>query len=107
MAFDISKILVKFFGSRNERMVKSYSTVSTEALEFEEQVKKLSDEELKAKTTEFKATLQGGVSAESILPEAFAVVRETAWYRNSDLCQRQLSRGCALADDDALSVDDR
>jgi len=74
----VSKTLVKVFGSRNERLVKAYSIISQQASEFEEQTKKLGDEALKAKTAEFKAALKAGTQPEDILPEAFAVVRETA-----------------------------
>jgi len=80
----VSKILLKVFGSRNERMVKVYSVITQEAGQFEETVKQLSDEALKAKTEEFKAALQGGGRPEDILPEAFAVVREAA-RRNVDM----------------------
>ncbi len=74
----ISKILLKIFGSRNERLVKAYSAVARQAGGFEEQIQKLDDESLRAKTAEFKAKLQAGAKAEDILPEAFAVVREAA-----------------------------
>ncbi len=80
MAFEkISKSLVKVFGSRNERLIKNvYLPVALKAGEFEEQVKKLDDEALKAKTAEFKAAIKAGTNPEDILPEAFAVVREVA-----------------------------
>ena len=74
----VSKTLVKVFGSRNERLVKAYSVIAEQASEFEEQTKKLDDEALKAKTAEFKATIKAGTKPEEILPEVFAVVRETA-----------------------------
>ena len=74
----INKILIKVFGSRNERLIKAYSVIALEACEFEEQTKKLDDEELKAKTAEFKAALKAGTRPEDILPEAFAIVREAA-----------------------------
>jgi len=74
----VSKTLVKVFGSRNERLVKVYSVIAQQASEFEEQTKKLDDEALKAKTAEFKAALKAGTKPEEILPEVFAVVRETA-----------------------------
>ncbi len=74
----VSKTLVKVFGSRNERLVKSYSTIAQQAAEFEEQIRVLSDEALKAKTAEFKAAIESGTSPEDILVEAFAVVREAA-----------------------------
>jgi preprotein translocase subunit SecA len=78
------KILLKIFGSRNERLIKAYSTIARQAGEFEEQIKKLDDEALKAKTAEFKAAIKSGASPEDILPEAFAVVREAA-RRNVDM----------------------
>jgi len=79
MAFEkLNKSLVKVFGSRNERMVKAYMTVAKQAGEFEEQIKALDDEQLTAKTGEFKAVLTNGRQPEDILPEAFAVVREAA-----------------------------
>ena len=74
----INKTLVKVFGSRNERLVKSYSVIAQQAGEFEEQIKNLNDESLRAKTTEFKAAIEAGKKPEDILPEAFAVVREAA-----------------------------
>jgi preprotein translocase subunit SecA len=80
----ISKILVKVFGSRNERLVKAYSLVAEQAGEFEEEIKQLDDKALKAKTAEFKAALKAGAGPEEILPEAFAVVREAA-RRNVDM----------------------
>ncbi len=80
----ISKILLKIFGSRNERMIKSYSVIARQAGEFEESVKRLSDESLRAKTEEFKEALKVGGRPEDILPEAFAVVREAA-RRNVDM----------------------
>jgi preprotein translocase subunit SecA len=79
MAFEkISKVLIKIFGSRNERLVKSYSVVAEQAQAFEEQIKSLSDEQLKEKTSEFKSRLKEGAKPEDILGEAFAVVREAA-----------------------------
>jgi len=78
------KFLVKIFGSRNERLIKGYSVIAQKASQFEEQLKTLSDEQLKAKTAEFKAALGAGKTPEDILPEVFAVVRETA-RRNVDM----------------------
>jgi len=85
MAFEkISRILIKIFGSRNERLVKGYMTVARQAAAFEEQMKQLSDEALRAKTAEFKAAIAGGKRAEDLLPEVFATVREAA-RRNVDM----------------------
>jgi preprotein translocase subunit SecA len=80
MPFDkVGKGLVKVFGNRNERLLKNvYFPIAEKAGRFEEQMQKLDDEALKAKTTEFKDKLAAGNSPEDILPEAFAVVREAA-----------------------------
>ncbi|MHC4293798.1 MAG: preprotein translocase subunit SecA, partial [Planctomycetota bacterium] len=74
----INKFLVNIFGSRNERLIKSYDKIVLDTNQFEEQIKSLSDEQLKGKTEEFKTALNNGTSSDSILPEAFAVVREAA-----------------------------
>ncbi|HEG43745.1 MAG TPA: preprotein translocase subunit SecA [Phycisphaerales bacterium] len=74
----VSKFFLKIFGSRNERIVKTYLTYAVGALDFEEQIKALDDDALHAKTAEFKAKLADGASPEDIQLEAFAVVRETA-----------------------------
>jgi preprotein translocase subunit SecA len=75
----VSKTLVKVFGSRNERLLKNvYAPIAQRAGEFEDQMKQLDDETLKAKTAEFKAAIEVGANPEDILPEAFAVVREAA-----------------------------
>ena len=54
----VSKILLKVFGSRNERLIKAYSVIAVQAGAFEEQTKKLDDESLKAKTAEVKAAIK-------------------------------------------------
>ena len=74
----VSKTLVKVFGSRNERLVKSYSVIARQAGEFEDEMRGLSDEALRAKTDEFKAAIRSGTRPEDMLPQAFAVVREAA-----------------------------
>jgi len=73
------KIFDKFFGSYSDREIKRIiSTVDMiEALDSE--MTALSDEELRAKTEEFKTRLNDGSTLEDILPEAFAVVREASW----------------------------
>ena len=79
MAFEkFSKILVKIFGSRNQRIVKAYMSIALQAGEFEPEMKQLSDEQLRGKTAEFKAMLNNGTAPDEILPQAFAVVREAA-----------------------------
>ncbi|MBL7107441.1 MAG: preprotein translocase subunit SecA, partial [Phycisphaerae bacterium] len=74
----ISKILLKVFGSRNERLIKAYSAIAEDAAHFEENTKQLSDEQLKQKTSEFKVAIKSGIDPANILPEAFAIVREAA-----------------------------
>jgi preprotein translocase subunit SecA len=79
MLGNFGKKIVKLFGSRSERLVKSrYMVIARQAGQFEEQVKQLSDEQLKAKTAEFKDKLKRGERPNDLLPEAFAVVREAA-----------------------------
>jgi len=74
----IAKTLLKVFGSRNERLIKAYSALAQKALKFEDKVKSLDDQGLKAKTAEFKTKIKAGSKPEDVLLEAFAVVRETA-----------------------------
>jgi len=78
MALNLGKTLVNLFGSRNERMVKSYLQIALRAGDFEDEIKSLSDEQLKAKTAQFRDSIKNGTSPEDLLPEAFAVVREAA-----------------------------
>lgn len=74
----LTKLLTKVFGSRNDRTLRRLSKVVTQINRLEPTVEKLSDEELKAKTNEFRARLEKGESLESLIPEAFAVVREAS-----------------------------
>jgi len=69
-------ILTKIFGSRNDRLLKTYRAVVAKINALEPQFEKLTDDALKAKTEEFKARVAKGESLDDILPEAFAVVRE-------------------------------
>jgi len=73
-----ARLFLKVFGSRNERLLKGYSTVTQQAAVFEDRISRLDDNALKAKTGEFKAALAGGAAVEDIIAEAFAVVREAA-----------------------------
>ena len=73
-----ASFLKKIFGSRNQRLVKKYQKKVDKINALEEFLKKLSDSELKNKTEEFKSRLKNKETLESILPEAFAVVREAA-----------------------------
>ena len=72
----LSTLFKKFFGSRNERLVKQYSQTVKEINALEPTIEALTDDELRAKTEEFKQRYQQGETLEKLLPEAFAVVRE-------------------------------
>ncbi len=72
----IAGLLQKVFGSRNERLVKQYAQTAKIINALEPQMQALSDQELAAKTPEFKQRIANGEALESLLPEAFAVVRE-------------------------------
>jgi preprotein translocase subunit SecA len=98
----IDKVLTKVFGTSNERIIKRLWPVVAEINEFEARIKTLSDDELRAKTVEFRARIAERVqlatkgiedeedrekvqtaaektALDEILPEAFAVVREAGW----------------------------
>jgi len=74
----ITKALTKIFGSRNIRLLKRIQQVAHRINALEEGVAALSDEQLQAKTAEFKTRVSQGESLDTLLPEAFAVVREAA-----------------------------
>lgn len=69
-------LLKKLFGSKNEREVKRMLKTVQLVNAFEEQMVALSDEQLRAKTQEFKARIANGETLDKLLPEAFAVARE-------------------------------
>ncbi|MBP7651297.1 MAG: preprotein translocase subunit SecA, partial [Phenylobacterium sp.] len=68
----------RFFGSSNDRKVKAMTARVAKINALEPQIQALSDEALRAKTTEFKARLAKGETLDQLLEEAFAVVREAA-----------------------------
>ena len=72
------QLLTRLFGSRNDRLLRTYQRPVREANAFETKVRALSDEALRAKTEEFRARLKQGEPLDELLPEAFAVVREAA-----------------------------
>ena len=72
----LSKLFRKLFGSRNDRLVKQYFEQVAVINALEPQMQALSDEQLRAKTEEFKSRFQAGETLDQLLPEAFAVVRE-------------------------------
>ncbi|HEY3699105.1 MAG TPA: hypothetical protein VGK97_07220, partial [Spongiibacteraceae bacterium] len=69
-------VLKKVFGSKNDRELKRMSKLVAGINDFEATLVNLSDDALRAKTTEFKQRLQQGATLDDLLPEAFAVVRE-------------------------------
>ncbi|EJL84475.1 preprotein translocase, SecA subunit [Polaromonas sp. CF318] len=71
-----SNILTKIFGSRNDRLLKTYRKTVERINALETQYEKLDDDQLRAKTQEFKDRVAAGEELDAILPEAFAVVRE-------------------------------
>jgi preprotein translocase subunit SecA len=74
----INKVVAKVVGSRNERLVKKYAHLVSEINAFEAKLQTLTDEELSAKTQDFRDRLSQSASLDDILPEAFAVVREAS-----------------------------
>ncbi|MEK7948629.1 preprotein translocase subunit SecA [Pigmentiphaga sp. YJ18] len=72
----VSSLLKKIFGSRNDRLLKQYGKLVARINTLESQTAALSDEQLTARTQEFKQRYQNGESLDDLLPEAFAVVRE-------------------------------
>lgn len=72
------KLLTKVFGSRNDRTLRRMRKAVALINQMEPEMEKLSDDELKAKTNEFRERLAKGATVESLLPEAFATVREAS-----------------------------
>ncbi len=91
------KILTQIFGSRNDRLLKTYRRTVQLINSLEPQFEKLDDSQLRAKTDEFRQRSGAGESLDKLLPEAFAVVREagkrTLKMRHFDV---QLIGGMAL-----------
>ena len=74
----VSSLLSKVFGSRNERILKRLSKTVNRINTLEPELQKLSDDQLKARTDEFRKRFQEGETLDQLLPEAFAVVREAS-----------------------------
>jgi len=71
-----TNFLTKIFGSRNDRLIKQYRKTVERINALEPSFEGLSDEQLRAKTQEFKDRVAAGETLDAILPEAFSVVRE-------------------------------
>ncbi len=74
----IGKLLTKVFGSSNDRILKQIRPVVNRINELEQDIQPLTDDELAAKTVEFKERLNKGEPLDDLLPESFAVMREAA-----------------------------
>ncbi len=74
----MASFLTRIFGSRNQRMLRQYSKTVEQINALEEGIQALSDEQLRAKTDEFKQRVADGASLQELLPEAFAVAREAS-----------------------------
>lgn len=74
----ISNLFTKIFGSRNDRTIKNLRKTVALINALETQLEALSDDDLKAKTAEFRERYDNGQSLDDLLPEAFAVVREAS-----------------------------
>ncbi len=72
------KIMTKVFGSKEDRDVKRFTDIVEAVNQREPEIQKLTDAQLQAKTPYFKQQIESGATLDELLPEAFAVVRETA-----------------------------
>jgi preprotein translocase subunit SecA len=72
------KLLTQIFGSRNERLIKELSRRVADTNALEPEMQALKDEDFPEKTRELKARFAGGASLDSLVPEAFALVREAS-----------------------------
>jgi preprotein translocase subunit SecA len=74
----VANWLTQLFGSRNQRLLQGYSKNVSRTNALEDSFKSLSDEQLQAKTAEFRERLSKGETVDDLLPEAFAAVREAS-----------------------------
>jgi preprotein translocase subunit SecA len=74
----LANVLTRIFGSRNDRLLRRYRVVVARSNALEPALQQLSDEALRARTTEFRERYQAGTTLDELLPEAFAVVREAS-----------------------------
>jgi len=86
------EILTKIFGSRNDRLIKQYRRQCEAINKLEPAMQALTDEQLQAKTEEFRQRVTAGESTDALLPEAFAVVREGS--RDGDASLRCAAHWC-------------
>ncbi|CAA2929168.1 preprotein translocase subunit SecA [Arsenophonus endosymbiont of Bemisia tabaci] len=74
----LTKLLTKIFGSRNDRTLRRLGKFVDIINQLEPEFEKFSDQELKAKTDEFRQRLKSGATLDDLIPEAFAIVREAS-----------------------------
>ena len=72
-------LIESIFGTHSDHELKRINSTVEKVFSYEEAYSKLSDHELAGKTDEFKKRIEDGESLDSLLPEAFATVREAAW----------------------------
>ena len=75
----MANFLTRLFGSRNQRLLRQFSKAVNLMNELEPSNQGLSDDQLAAKTAEFRQRIERGETLDDLLPEAFAVAREAAW----------------------------
>lgn len=73
------KLIEKIFGSANDRYISKKKPEIAKIASFEDKLKKLSDDELKAQTVKFRQKIENGASVDDIKYEAFATMREAGW----------------------------
>ena len=71
-------LITKIFGDANARVISSFQSIIERINELTDSFTKLNDDDLKAKTAEFRIRLRNGETLDDLLPEAFAAVREAA-----------------------------
>ena len=72
-------LMEKIFGDLNEKEVKKVSKIADKVMAYDDEMQKLTDDQLRGKTEEFKKRIEDGETLDELLPEAFAVCREGAW----------------------------
>ncbi len=72
-------LMEKIFGDLNEKEVKKVSKIADKVMAYDEEMQKLTDQQLRDKTDEFRDRIKAGETLDQLLPEAFAVCREGAW----------------------------
>src|SRR5687767_823432 len=78
MAIQFGKVIIKIFGSRNERLLKRYHRIVDQINALEAKVRPLTDEQLRARTQELRTGLtKRTIKPADVLPEAFAIIRES------------------------------